>query len=530
MRFPSYSYKNLFKKNKTIILCFILFFLSRIFFINAGGVFFDSDEYLHLFSLSNFLQAIVMGHAPPHEGYILLFWPIYHLSQFFHANAAYAVILVQIILSFFTLLFFYYSIKYIIDKKTALYTAIIASLIPLFWIINVTLMMENAYVFFFFLSLFLLTKFLTTKKNYILHASLLFYSLALLTQTLIILWAPLYLYIIFLKEKTKLRKVIILLSLYVILFSFLNIFFVASGGNSPPQKTFYYLYLSKSGEFAEIQFNFKGLLISLRNFIIPLLKNNTAFIIILTFVSLIVALLKDKKIFLFGLLFIAPALYTTQWWDSLLNGRHALIASFGIAFLTAYLISRKNIIYFLLIIGYLLFVSLPALSLLNKPIPYIQEAQFAATIPKDGLFIESHFARPQVQATVKSKTIYINEPRWNQQPLANIINVYLKKREPVFISSAALSEPYGLYSGPYLHNITLSYAYPFILDQVLTNYTIVPYKIINKNDNLLIYKITTIKKHPYPTIKNMRNSYRRLDYADPFWQATWWVETTLLHQ
>src|SRR6266568_2136524 len=171
MRFPSYSYKNLFKKNKTIILCFILFFLSRIFFINAGGVFFDSDEYLHLFSLSNFLQAIVMGHAPPHEGYILLFWPIYHLSQFFHANAAYAVILVQIILSFFTLLFFYYSIKYIIDKKTALYTAIIASLIPLFWIINVTLMMENAYVFFFFLSLFLLTKFLTTKKNYILNVS-----------------------------------------------------------------------------------------------------------------------------------------------------------------------------------------------------------------------------------------------------------------------------------------------------------------------------------------------------------------------
>ena len=124
---------------------------------------------------------------------------------------------------------------------------------------------------------------------------------------------------------------------------------------------------------------------------------------------------------------------------------------------------EKNILYFLFIICYIVWVSVPALTLLKKPIPYLEEAQYVATLPKQSFIIESHFARPQVQKTIKGTPFYVNEPGYDVDTLDKKINTYLAEKKPIFISSAALSEPYGLYSGPYLHNITLSYEFPFLL-------------------------------------------------------------------
>ncbi len=513
----------------TIIILFLLFFLSRFFFINSNAIFFDSQEYLNLFANANYLQAIVLGHFPPHEGYIILFWPIYQAAQLLHANGAFVVILFQIILSYFTLFFFYKFIEYISDKKTALYAAIIASFTPLFWIINVTVMMENAYAFFFFFSLYLLSIYLEkTKKEYFLHGSLILLMLAVLTQPIIIFWTPLYFSVVFLKKKKLSKKIFIFLITYIIVFLFLNILLISSVLRMSPLAVFHELYLSKGGEFAELSFSLKGFLIAMRNFIIPLLQNNTILLVILGFISLVVSFKKDKKIFVYGILFILPALYANQWWDSLLNGRHALLAGFGIALLTAYLLRTKNVIYFILILCYILFVSFHTLSLLSKPIPYLEDAQFAEKLPKNSLFIESHFARPQVQTTVANKAFYVNEPGYSTELLTKELNYYMAKKEPIYITSAAISEPYGLYSGPYLHNVTLSYENQFELESVFINYKIIQYKIINNEDNLLIYKITAKKKSAYPSVKIMKDSYRRLDYADPFWQTTWWFENNFL--
>lgn len=501
-----------------VLLLFILFFISRVFFINQHGVFFDSTEYFNLFSNPHFLKAIVSGHFPPHEGYILLFWPFFQLAKYFQGDAAYIVILGQIVLSFGTLFCFYHFLKYISDKKISLYASLISALLPLFWIINVTLMMENAYAAFFFLSLFLLTYYLSKERHeYMLHLSLLFFSLALLTQTTIILWAPMYLYIVFIKRKDKLLKIFLYLSVYVIAFSVFNIFLISSVLSMHPQTVTYYLYLSKKTEFAMLDFDLKSILISLRNFLLPLLRNNTTLIASLAFLSLLIILKNNKKIFILGLLWIIPSFYTNQWWDSLLNGRHALIAGFGMAFLIAHLL-KKNPIVVYLIIGYLLIASSLSLRLLQGTIPYLQEAKFVQSLPKESLFIESHFARPQVQDTVKSRTIYINEPGWTKEELTTAINDYLKRKKPIYISSAALAEPYGLYSGPYLHNITLSYAKPFELEPLMKKYKISKYNVISEKDNLIIYKIVALQKSPYPEVKKMRDSYRRIDYYDPFWR------------
>jgi hypothetical protein len=109
----------------------------------------------------------------------------------------------------------------------------------------------------------------------------------------------------------------------------------------------------------------------------------------------------------------------------------------------------------------------------------------------------------------------VNDPLASKEIIRKEIDTYLSNYKPVFITSGALSEPYGLYSGPYLHNITLSYAKPFELETVITKYTLTIYKTINADDNLILYQIVSAKPSSYPSIKFLKNSVRRLDYYDP---------------
>src|SRR6266850_1212493 len=105
---------------KIFFVLFCLFIFSRIIFINTKDVFFDSAENIVLLSSSNFIDAIISGHFPPHEGYITLFWPVFQAARFFHLNAVHTVIIGQIILACFTIYFFYKLVTFIIDKRTAL--------------------------------------------------------------------------------------------------------------------------------------------------------------------------------------------------------------------------------------------------------------------------------------------------------------------------------------------------------------------------------------------------------------------------
>lgn len=499
-----------------VIISFILFFISRVFFINSTGVFFDSAEYIGIFNVKNYLQAIAFGHFPPHAGYNLLFWPIFNISQYLHFNGAYVVVVVQIILSFISLMCFYYVITYVTDKKTGIYASILSSLIPIIWIITVTVMMENAYITYFFVSLWLLIKYLKNKTNpYLLYLSCIVFGLGVITQTFVVLWAPLYLWIVFLDNKKECLKICAFLVLCVFIMSAINILFISREIAMSPQYTFRQFYLSKGSEFAYLPLSPKGFLVFMRNFLIPLYSNNTIVLTAISFVSLCVLFFKKRSVFVLGVLWILPAMYANQWWDALLPGRHAILASFGIAFLTAYLFRNKPIVIFL--IGmYLLWVSIPTLYLLRLQIPYLEEAQLVSTLPKNSLLLESHFARPQVQATIKNTTIYVNEPGWPMGTLPLIIETYLHAHRDVFVSSAALSEPYGLYTGPYVHSLTLSYTDPYVLQPDLSHFTLREYKTISKNDNIILYQIVSDKKAPYPFVLKLVDSNRRINYYDPF--------------
>lgn len=380
----------------------IVFIISRIIFANAGPVFFDSPEYLTRLSDPNLWHALTTGHLPLHAGYILLLWPIYHLSPSL-------IVPFQILLGLVGIVCFYK----ITRNKLA---AIIVSLLPLLWISQVTIMMEAVYVPLFFISAYFLTR-----RHYSLFT--IYYSLSALTHLGVLLWLPWLIHIS--PSRRTFLSILISLSLTFLLYWSLT--------GSPTLA-----YTSKLGE--HIQFS---LLPAIRNVIIPTLRNNTAFIVILAAVSLFI---NRKSLFINQFLWLAPIIITNQWWDSLFFGRHALIASFALAYLVAKLASGSKLLTSITI-TYLLLTGLPALALLRGPIPYLEEAKLAATLPPGGIYVTSHFARPQLTGVYRGTTVFVNEPGWESLP-ATVSALY--------VSSSAQSDPYGLYSGPYLHLLSVS--------------------------------------------------------------------------
>src|SRR6266446_1513022 len=92
---------------KTGITFLILFFISRVTFLNGGNIFFDSGEYHDLFANPNFFQALISGHFPTHEGYILVFWPAFQIAKLLQLNPYYTVVFAQALLATFTISCFY---------------------------------------------------------------------------------------------------------------------------------------------------------------------------------------------------------------------------------------------------------------------------------------------------------------------------------------------------------------------------------------------------------------------------------------
>jgi len=438
------------------ILFTILFLLSRIIFINTNPIWFDSPEYLARFANPDFWQALTSGHYPLHAGYILLFKNLPLISA-------------QIMLGLAGMIAFYRLTK----NKTSV---IIASLLPVVWFSQTTVMMEAAYVPLFLISLYLFK----SQRNFF---GAIFFSVSLLTHLAVLLWIPLILCYNFKSWKWLIISIVITSIFNAYLIS-PNLLTGLSG-----------IYLSKLGEHVQLS----QVLPLLRNIFIPLMRNNTSLIIILAGLSII----KNKKIFILSLLWLGPAIITNQWWDSLLFGRHALIASFGIALIVS-LFLKSHRLFKSVIITYLIFVSVPTVSLLNKSIPYLETAKLIGDLPPGGLLFDSHFARPQTAGVYAGETIYVNEPGW-----------VFKENKQTFVTASALSDPYGLYSGPYLHSLSLSYKNPPTLKQYLGN------KYFKKISGQ-IYEVTD-PGIAYPET-NLYLSPRRLDYHDPVSQIWFMIK------
>jgi len=490
----------------------LLFLISRLWFLNWDEVFFDSGEYISRWANPNYFSAIISGHPPLHLGYILYNWPVFRLFERQGLNPLPAILLVQVTLALLCVFFFGKVVSRLVEDKTANRAMILVSLLPIFWIVNVTVMMETGYLFFFFGSLFFLSKYTSGDEKYrYLILSTVFWMMAFLTHTVVLIWIPFWLYLAWMWSKKRFIKILIAGILSLLVASAINASFLANSLKTTLDQGFYWLYAAKFGEHAWFSFDVETIGRYLRNWWIPLVYNNTSPIVIIGLLSFSSMWKTNKKLFWLGVFWIAPSLIANQWWDSLLYGRHALIAGFGLAFYVSVLL--KGISYRIISL-IVLVISLPTLSLLSHPIPYNLMSDKISQLPGGGLLIDSHFARPYTDGNYFGKTIYVDEPGWNTAEAARILEKYIDNRRDVYVTGHALSEPYGLFSGPYLHPLSLSYKNPYILQQITDKWGFAEFEEVNRGLNLMVYKVIP-QSGKYATIKRLDENSRRIDYYDP---------------
>lgn len=444
------------------------------------------------------------------------------MAKFLHLDPSFSIIFIQVILSLVSIIAFYKFIKILHNEKVALFASILISIIPIYWITNVSIMAETTYLTSFILSIFFLAKYLSLNSNYKIYLifSALFFGFSFLTHKVIIIYFPLIPYIAFFLNRSKFKIVVCYFLISLLVFIIINSYFISLQQNNNLIKSTSLLLKDKLEDHpSDLSLTIRSIAIYLRNFLIPLIRNNTTIVVLLSFIALIKLLIKDIKIAFLYVIWILPAAVANQAWDSLLFGRLALSTSLGLCILAANIINKP--ITKLLIVLYILVISLPVIYLFRLPIPYIEEAKYVEILPKDSLLIESHFARPQVEILYKGKMLVVDEPGWKENIHKKIEN-NLNSNTPVYVTSQALSEPYGLYSGPYLHSLSLSYYKDFLLKDIIQKYTLKEYKVINNEDNLIIYKIISATPSAYLQIKNMKYSKRRLDYYDPISQI-WFI-------
>ena len=496
------------------IVIFLVFLSLRLYFATSQPIFFDSFEYLERLSDPNFLHALFSGHPPLHSGYIFILWPIYQFAKLFLSNPTDLVISFQILVSGISMLALYNLITKLWNKKIASISLLIILLLPLLWISQMTLMMEGLYVALFIISLNAFNNYLSDKSYCSLVVSLCCWVLSLAVHIGVLLWIPLFLYLLlYHKAKSKLTIITLFSFTTVLVFLIMGYLTGLRLGISPLSGLRFFLF-TKTGEHANFGLQFNSILIFIRNIIVPIFYNNTVLISLLALISLFNR--KHKHLLLLWL-WILPTILVNQWWDSLFFGRHALIVILAMAILVALLIKNKTHLVLGILI-YLVIATIPSLAKLRNDSPYINFAQKSAQIPLPNLLICDHFSYPLMQRYYKGEIISVNEPGWSKNGLVSEINKKINSNIPVYILSTALSEPYGLYNGPFLHSLSLSYKKDFDLKKDLQGYQFVPYLEINKKDNLVIYQITKGEKSGFPEIVKLSRSTRRLDYYDPLMQ------------
>jgi hypothetical protein len=500
--------------NKTVFILLFIFILSRLLFINPQPIFFDSPEYMARFLNPNYFQSIASGHIPFHSGYLLLFWPVFHLSNFLRIDPFFAVIFIQIIMSSVAVYCFYRFVEIITDKITASISAIMCSLFPLYWIMNGTIMTESIYINLFLFSIFFIA-FSLNKTIYsvpYLVVGCTMFGLAILTNPLVVFWIPFILSFTYFLKKKKIFVVLISIFLTFLLAIIINGYLISKASSLPIQAgIIQYIFGVDISLIPNIS-SATTVLRFARNTFVPIFQNYSVLVFFLSLISAITIFKKNTKLFVILVFWIIPLLIANQWYDPLLFGRHSSIAGFGLAVLAGvFLNNRKILLYFTIM--YLVIFSVPALYLLRQPIPYLEEAQFVKTLP-NGLLIESHFARPQVERSFPGETIFINQPGWSPDSLIKTIDKYLNKNLPVFISSQALSDPYGIYSGPYLYSLSLSYKDSFVLENILSSYSFKKYYEVDKNANIIMFRITSKQKSKYPEIPRLNFNRRQINYYD----------------
>lgn len=449
--------------------------ISRLITANPQAAFLDSREYVTLAN-SSWQVALRSGHPPIHPGYIATLKLIPLPAGWISALAGIGTIIV-----------FYFLVKELFDRKTAKMAAVILALVPGVWIVQENVMVEPVSLWWLTLAIYLAIKKLWVGTGVSL-------TLMLLTHNQMLLWLPL----MFAFTRVKKKVVVAAILAAALVYSWLG-------------QDLLGLVYTKTGEIVPW---WSGI----RNAVILWLRLHTNLIGLVA----IVALLKWQKKWA-----LLPYLFWAQFYSGDFLIRRlipvALVTSLAIA-----LVIKNRWLLGLLVVN-LVIASVPVVgsySWLNRNQVINRLHQLQAQIPKEALYIDSHFGRTINSFT--GETYHLGESSNTATPL-QAIEVALNQGRRVFIDAQAMTDPYQFYVGNQLHPLSLGKFGKSEAQDIFRHFYIKDILVTDAEKRIFAYELTDKGEAggqsvpgtailAYASKWQDRLLKQRLDYFDPL---TW---------
>ena len=469
------------------ILLSISYFLSRLPFLRAYPVYYDSFEYARVaetINFSNFTQTITSSHQPIHTFYfltILIFKQI-----FFFLSAEKVLVLISLVFGYLTVVFFFLFVKEYLDDKKAFFASLLLLLFPYFFIANTNILYESELLFFQIISLYFF--FTGLKKENIRRVLLagIFWSISIsiFTGSLIIfpVFAALYL---------KIKKKLSFLSLALILIPalltplFLDILIFKSPAIIASKYQLHFSDLVSTGGGLFV-FGYR----ILRNIV---LESSTilspAGIIVLAIIIVIYSLTTHYSL-LTTLLWFLPPLFLMQFWHAGLFGRLAIFLVFPASlFLAENLIKKWQKISLLLVLFLFL---IPKLFAQIQGPPIYKYYELVKDVPNIAILTSdaNRFLYQKNQLP-----IFVFSPGNDLAEAEKFINENLDQGKTVLIDSAGLNYPYFQFDGDFYHLLSRHPKSPPHCQPLLEKFNLEPFKTDSKNKEIYFEKIQNKINH-----------------------------------
>jgi len=474
--------------NGIFYFIFTLFIVSRFLFISNYSHFYDIPEYFRESINDNFSQSLSNSHEVIHPLWLGLLQIFQKITP---SNNVWEISLISVIFGLFSFIFFYFLIKKLFSKKIAILSLIPLTLFPHLWLIQTNALHESLDSFLLILTFYFFVLFLEKKKIIPFIFTLIFLSLAIFDFFGILIWTPVLIGLVILKNKKKILTnsiwavSIIVISFVLATFSLYSVLSIAS---LEPIERLKLLIFNYGGTGIFMDWNFLSIFRMLRNDFL-ILYHGYGLVSILGGVLGIIFLLKRKKIqfVIFILSFVIPFILSGKFWYGGLFGRYSILIAYPLSVLLAVLPYRK--IYWIIIIILSFSFSQTLYIYQKKPISEIQRNIINEINLSDGdLLILSDYQRPQL---FYSNGVYINGNKKNQEILENNIEKEIFENKKVFISQQAIDFPYWQYDGQQIHIISKGDREKAQLKKFLENKKLI---LINEDINYPLLNIYQIYK------------------------------------
>lgn len=480
----------------------VLFVVLRLWVLNMSDMWFDSGEYLRRMMEPGLMAAMTQGHAPLHVGYVGFGWVIYRVF-----GSMYWVGVGQVLLGLVGLWGLYRVVEYWFGREVARWSVVFYSLIPLVWVSQESVMMEAVYLPLFWLGWWGVIWWRKTGKAKWLVGGLMALGWAVSTHLVVLLWMTVL--VVSDEQKRKDKEFGELLKLMVGLGVMVGVVSVINGwlmGESLGVGVFggvRELYVGKMSDRAVLGLDVLSWLRAVRNVMVPVYVHLGIATVVIGGVGFW-GLVKRRGLRRLGLmgLWLGPILIAAQWWD-FFSGRHLLIGLVGVVVLVAYVVVKMRWWKWVVLV-YLVVFNVPSVARLRLPTYYQEMRQSLSELPEESLVVVGHFGKPHY-GQLKQEVVYVNQV--GEGGVGERIEKALGEEREVFVTSMALSEPYGQMSGPWVHPLGLSYHGSFLLEEELGGVE------VEEVDSGL-YEVIGVGEGEYPIVGGRGGGLERINGYD----------------